>query len=70
MTKSKLTAGAPGWKGSRAISFADEQQPRHLLLRQPHREQPIPDNLDKAELAAWTHIARVLLNLHESITRS
>ena len=28
-----------------------------------------PDSLDKAELAAWTHIARVLLNLHETITR-
>jgi hypothetical protein len=31
---------------------------------------PMPDGLDAAELAAWTHVARVLLNLHESITRS
>jgi hypothetical protein len=31
---------------------------------------PVPTGLDKAELAAWTHIARVLLNLHETITRS
>jgi hypothetical protein len=31
---------------------------------------PVPPTLDKAELAAWTHIARVLLNLHETITRS
>jgi hypothetical protein len=31
---------------------------------------PVPATLDKAELAAWTHIARVLLNLHETITRS
>jgi hypothetical protein len=31
---------------------------------------PVPAALNKAELAAWTHIARVLLNLHESITRS
>jgi len=30
----------------------------------------IPAPLDKAELAAWTHVARVLLNLHETITRS
>jgi hypothetical protein len=30
----------------------------------------MPSTLDKAELAAWTHVARVLLNLHESITRS
>ncbi|MEQ1852678.1 MAG: DUF1553 domain-containing protein, partial [Chthoniobacteraceae bacterium] len=31
---------------------------------------PAPAALDKAELAAWTHVARVLLNLHETITRS
>lgn len=30
---------------------------------------PVPDGQDRAELAAWTHVARVLLNLHESITR-
>ena len=29
-----------------------------------------PTDIDKAELAAWTHVARVLLNLHETITRS
>lgn len=31
---------------------------------------PRPAALDDAELAAWTHVARVLLNLHESITRN
>lgn len=31
---------------------------------------PAPGDVDKAELAAWTHVARVLLNLHETITRS
>jgi hypothetical protein len=31
---------------------------------------PVPATLDKAELAAWTHVARVLLNLHEAITRA
>jgi hypothetical protein len=31
---------------------------------------PVPANLNKEELAAWTHIARVLLNLHETITRA
>lgn len=31
---------------------------------------PAPARLDKAELAAWTHVARVLLNLHEAITRA
>ncbi len=29
-----------------------------------------PEKIDPAELAAWTHVARVLLNLHEFITRS
>jgi hypothetical protein len=27
------------------------------------------ESVDQAELSAWTHIARVLLNLHETITR-
>ncbi len=30
---------------------------------------PAPADMDKVELAAWTHVARVLLNLHETITR-
>ncbi len=30
---------------------------------------PTPANLNKSELAAWTHVARVLINLHETITR-
>jgi hypothetical protein len=29
-----------------------------------------PGDLDPAELAAWTNVARALLNLHETITRS
>jgi len=31
---------------------------------------PAPAAIDPVELAAWTHIARVLLNLHETITRN
>ena len=31
---------------------------------------PAPAAANKPELAAWTHIARVLLNLHETITRA
>ncbi|MDB5321745.1 MAG: Protein of unknown function (DUF1553)/Protein of unknown function (DUF1549)/Planctomycete [Phycisphaerales bacterium] len=30
---------------------------------------PAPTNLDQSELAAWTTVCRVVLNLHESITR-
>ena len=31
---------------------------------------PIPEGSDLAELAAWTSVARVILNLHETITRN
>lgn len=31
---------------------------------------PVPADLDPAELAAWTQVARALLSLHETITRS
>jgi len=31
---------------------------------------PVAANLNQPELAAWTHVARVLLNLHETVTRS
>jgi hypothetical protein len=31
---------------------------------------PIPEGTELTELAAWTHVTRVLLNLHETITRS
>ena len=33
-------------------------------------QSPPPPGADQAELAAWTNIARVILNLHETITRS
>jgi hypothetical protein len=33
-------------------------------------QKPVPDGIDPAELAAWTSVARVILNLHETITRS
>ncbi|MCC6782374.1 MAG: DUF1553 domain-containing protein [Planctomycetes bacterium] len=38
------------------------------LLAVGHRE--VAADLDPAELAAWTSVARVILNLHETITRS
>jgi Protein of unknown function (DUF1553)/Protein of unknown function (DUF1549)/Planctomycete cytochrome C len=33
-------------------------------------DSPTPSSVDPAELAAWTSLARVLLNLHETITRN
>ncbi len=53
---------------------------KHLAFYQQEREsaaellkvgdRPAPKDLDVAELAAWTSVARVLLNLHETITRN
>jgi hypothetical protein len=31
---------------------------------------PLPANMDTAELAAWTSVGRVILNLHEAVTRN
>jgi hypothetical protein len=31
---------------------------------------PVPKDMNTAELAAWTSVARVILNLHETITRN
>ena len=31
---------------------------------------PRPKNIDASELAAWTSVSRVLLNLNETITRN
>jgi hypothetical protein len=45
---------------------ADPPAARQLLSA---GESPLPDNMDPAELAAWTSVVRVLLNLHETITR-
>jgi hypothetical protein len=32
--------------------------------------KPVPADLDKVELAAWTSVSRVILNLHETLTRN
>lgn len=33
-------------------------------------QAPVPDDIDAVDLAAWTSVARAILNLHETITRS
>jgi hypothetical protein len=32
--------------------------------------QPVPESLDPVEVAAWANVARAILNLHETVTRS
>ncbi len=32
--------------------------------------RPVAENVNKSELAAWTSVARIILNLHETITRN
>ncbi len=45
---------------------ADRESARQLIST---GQWPIADDLDAVELAAWTSVARVILNLHETITR-
>ena len=46
---------------------ADPDSARALLAIGAH---PAPADLDPAELAAWTSIARTILNLHATILRN
>jgi hypothetical protein len=45
----------------------DEQAARKLIAT---GEKPVPTEVNAVELAAWTSVARVILNLHETITRN
>jgi hypothetical protein len=53
---------------SQLVVYRNDPQAAEALLKNGFA--PVPEGLDKSELAAWTHVARVLLNLHETITRS
>jgi hypothetical protein len=53
---------------SRLTSYREEPGAADALLGVGFSK--IPTGVDRAELAAWTHVARILLNLHETITRS
>ena len=33
-------------------------------------DQRVPADIDRVELAAWTSVARIVLNLHETVTRN
>ncbi len=51
----------------RLIAYQNDEKAADALLKVG--QMPVASSLDKAQLAAWTHVARVLLNLHETITR-
>ncbi len=48
--------------------YRDDRKAAEELLKVGDR--PAPKDMDVAELAAWSSVARVLLNLHETITRN
>ncbi len=53
------------------------RQARHEVATDPEAARsllgigttPIPDDLEVSELAAWTHVGRTILNLHETFNR-
>jgi mono/diheme cytochrome c family protein len=51
---------------NRAQYAGDPAAATRLLHTGAH---PLPSGVDAVELAAWTSVARVLLNLHETVTR-
>jgi hypothetical protein len=51
-----------------AADYAADRAAAEALLKVGLK--PVPPDLDAAELATWTSVARVILNLHEAITRS
>ena len=52
---------------ARLASYEREPKAAEDLLKVGHT--PPPANIPAPHLAAWTHVSRVLLNLHETITR-
>jgi hypothetical protein len=61
----------------KVLSALSEQHFRQFRADQPAAsalistgDYPVPKDIDAAELAAWTSVARVVLNLHETITRN
>ncbi len=51
-----------------AAEYAADREAAEALLKVGLK--PAPADVDPAELAAWTSVARVILNLHETVTRS
>jgi hypothetical protein len=50
------------------IRFGADPEATRALLAVGMR--PLPDDLTSTELAAWTQVSRLVLNLHETVTRN
>lgn len=61
-----LTVLKTGWDRRLAHYRTHPEEAKKLLT---HGDAPVPANLDSAELAAYTTIASVIMNLDEAITR-
>jgi hypothetical protein len=52
----------------RRTDYQQDKAAAEALLQVGHAKTP--EAIDPIELAAWTHVTRILLNLHEMLTRS
>ncbi len=62
----KASCSAPWYEKHLAEYSKDKDAAQKLVST---GDYPVPKDVDVAELAAWTSVARVVLNLHETITR-
>ena len=65
--KEKEARSLLAFLASRRAEARDKPEDARKLLR--IGLAPAPEGVDPAELAAWTEVCRVVLNLHETITR-
>ena len=57
-----------GLQERQALRYSTDEPAATALLSVG--DSPTPKDIRVAELASWTSVARVLLNLHETITRN
>jgi hypothetical protein len=71
----KALARSPKAKEKESLTRFLQEQRAHFSAEPAEAKQtietglaPVPEDLDPKELAAWTSVARVILNLHETIS--
>lgn len=57
------------WNTERERFASGELNPWDLAARNPQQPPALPEGVTAADLAAWTAVSRVILNLDETITR-